>query len=110
MPIVLNSPYTPVVPSFDKIHLDSLVIALEKTEYAKAQIQARVRLYSQDPVSGIKTFSQEVREISIPDAEAWAISLAQQNDMRGLTAAGHIKEIVALLVATQTEFGNSIVS
>lgn len=110
MPITLASPYAPAVPSFDRVHLDALTVALEKTDYAKTQIQARVRLYSQDPVSGVKTFSQEVREINITDAEAWAIGLAQQSDMRGVTAAGYIKEIVALLISTQTEFGSSVVS
>lgn len=110
MPITLTTPYIPAVPQFDKVHLDCLTIALEKTDYAKTNIQARVRLYYQDPISNVKTFSQETREISIPDAEAWAIQLAGQGDMRGVTAAGYIKEIVALLVATQTEFGNSTVS
>lgn len=110
MPILLNSPYTPPVPTFDRVHLDSLVIALDKTDYAKTNIQARVRLYYQDPVTNVKTFSTETRDISIPDAELWAIGLAQQGDMRGVSAAGYIKEIVALLVATQTDLGASTVS
>jgi len=110
MPITLNSPYIPNVPQFDKIHLDALTIALEKTNYAKTNIQARIRMYYQDPVTGAKTFSTETREISIPDAEAWAIELAGQADMRGIQAAGYIKEIVALLVSTQTDLGNTVVS
>lgn len=110
MPITLTTPYVPEVPQFDKIHLDCLTIALEKSEYAKTNIQARLRLYYQDPVSGVKTFSTETREISIPDAEAWAIGLAGQGDMRGITAAGYIKEIVALLAGTQTDLGTSTVS
>lgn len=110
MPITLTVPYVPSVPTFNKVHLDALSIALEKTDYAKTNIQARVRLYYQDPVTNVKTFSTETQEVSIPDAEAWAVSLAQQGDMRGVNAAGYIKEIVALLVATQTTLGASTVS
>lgn len=110
MPILLNTPYVTPVPTFDRVHLDSLVIALDKTDYAKTSIQARVRLYHQDPITGIKSFSTETRDVSIADAELWAIGLAQTGDMRGVTAAGYIKEIVALLVATQTDLGTSTVS
>lgn len=110
MPVVLQTPVVPNAPSFDKIHLDALTIALEKTNYAKTTIQARVRLYYQDPVTGNKTFSSETREIAIDDAEAWAVALAGSNDLRGVQAAQYIKEIVALLVSTHTEFGSSTVS
>lgn len=110
MPITLQTPYVPAVPQYDKVHLDHLTITLEKTDYAKTQIQARMRLYYQDPVSGAKTFSTETREIYIPDAEAWAIQLAGSGDNRGLDAAGYIKEIVSLLTATQTNLGDSTIT
>lgn len=110
MPVVLNTPVVPQVPSFDKVHLDNLVITLEQTAYAKTNIQARVRLYSQDPTTGVKTFSMEPQDIFIEDAEAWAIGLYQQNDVRGLEAANKIKDILSLLVSTQTPWGASTVS
>jgi len=110
MPVVLNTPVIPAAPSFDRVHLDNLVITLEQTEYAKTNIQARVRLYYQDPVTGVKTFSAEPKEIFIEDAEAWAVGLYQQNDMRGVEAAAKIKDILALLVSTQTPWGATTVS
>jgi hypothetical protein len=108
MPIVLQNPYTPTVPTYDKIHLDHMTVSLEKTVYAKTQIVARVRPYYQDPVTGEKSFSPDHREIVIDDAEAWAVQKAQTTgDMRGIEAANHIKAIVALLVETSTDLGST---
>lgn len=106
MPVVLQNPYVPAVPSYDKIHLDHLTITLERTDYAKTQIQARVRPYYQD-AEGKKTFSPEAQEIFIDDADAWAAQLAGTGDMRGVTAGDHIKAIVGLLVDTRTDLGST---
>jgi hypothetical protein len=110
MPVVLQTPYTPTVPTYDKIHLDHLTIVLEKTNYSKTSIQARVRPYYQDPVTMEKLFSPDSHEIYIDDADAWAYGLATNGDMRGAEAGGHIKAIVALLVETQTTLGTAIVA
>ena len=107
MPVVLQTPYTPSVPTYDKVHMDHLTITLERTEYAKTRIQARVRPYYQDPVTGKKSFSPEHTEIAIDDAEQWIIGLAQQGDLRGVEAEVHIKSILALLVETCTSLGNA---
>jgi hypothetical protein len=106
MPIVLQNPYVPSVPAYDKIHLDHLTIVLEKTNYSKTSIQARIRPYFQDPETGEKSFCPDSKEIYIDDAEAWAIEKAQTTgDMRGVQAGDLIKQIVALLVETQTDLG-----
>lgn len=110
MPIILDTPFVPPAPSYDKIHLDHLTITLERTNYAKTQIQARVRLYYQDPDTGDKTFSPDTRDISITDGEQWMMSLAIQGDMRGIEVANAIKQLVALLVATETDLGNASIS
>ena len=109
MPVILNTPYVPEVPQYDKIHLDHLTITLEKTDYAKTQIQARVRMYYQGQ-DGVKHFSSESKEIFINDAAAWVTQLAMQGDMRGVEADNHIKAIVALLVETQTTLGSTLVA
>lgn len=105
MPIVLQTPYVPSVPTYDKVHLDHLTITLERTVYAKAQIQARIRMYYQDPVTLEKHFSPDSKDIVIGDAEQFAVSLFQNGDTRGIEAMEHVKAIVAFLVETQTEFG-----
>lgn len=110
MPIILETPYTPASPEYNKIHLDHLTITIEKTDYARTQIQARVRPYIQDPITGVKTFSSAATEIVIDDAEAWATELAMAGDMRGAEAANYIKLIVSLLVETKTTFGSTSVS
>lgn len=107
MPVVLQNPYVPAVPTYDKIHLDHITITLEKTQYAKAQIQARVRPYYQDPDTGEKSFSPDAQTIVIDDAEAFAIELAGQGDMRGVDAMNNIKAIVAFLVETKTSLGST---
>jgi hypothetical protein len=109
MAIVLENPFTPPTPVYDKVHLDYLTITLEKTNYSKAQIQARVRLYATDPSTNEKTFSPETRDISIADCEAFAMSLAQSGDMRGASAMNNIKELVAFLVDTSTDLGKTTV-
>jgi hypothetical protein len=109
MPVVLTTPYTPTVPTYDKIHLDHITIVLEKNNYAKTSIQARVRPYYQDPNTGEKTFSPDATEIYIDDAVQWAVNLAQVSDMRGIEAEGHIKAIVALLVETETSLGGTTI-
>lgn len=106
MPVVLETPYTPPAPDYDKIHLESLLVLLEQTDYAKTQIQARIRPYYQDE-TGHKVFSPESRDILVEDAEKWVTELAQQGDMRGVEAGNHIKSIVALLVATKTDLGTA---
>lgn len=106
MPIVLQTPVVPAVPSFDKIHLDFFTITLERTNYARAVIQARVRLYYQDE-QGNKIFSTDTQDISIDDAEQFAIQLAQQGNMNGVSAMQHIKELVALLTVQCTTYGNA---
>ena len=110
MPVTLNTPYVPPAPTYDKIHLDHLTITLERTDYAKTQIQARVRMYYQDPNTGVKTFSPDTKEVSILDAEQWVTNLAVQGDMRGVQAADAIKQIVALLVAAATDLGDTTVT
>lgn len=110
MPVVLSTPVVPNVPSYDKVHLDSLSITLDRTDYAQTHIQARVRLYYQDPNTLVKTFSLDTYDIVIDDAEAWATALATGGDMRGVDAGTAIRQIVALLVATETTLGNSTVS
>lgn len=109
MPVLLTNPYVPEVPQYDKIHLDHLTITLEKTDYAKTQIQARIRMYFQGE-DGVKHFSSESKEIFIDDAQAWVVQLAMQGDMRGVEADNHIKAIVALLVETQTNLGSTSVA
>ncbi len=104
MPVVLQTPHVPNAPAYDKVHLDHFTIVLEKTQYAKAQIQARVRLYYVDE-NGVKVFSDETKEISISDAEAWVLELDSQGNGRGVEAMEHIKAIVALLVETCTPYG-----
>ena len=107
MPVVLSAPYVPTVPTYDRIHLDHMTIVLEKTNYAKTSIQARIRPYYQNE-AGEKTFCPDSKEIYIDDAEAWAIQKAQSTgDMRGVEAANHIKAIVSLLVETQTDLGDT---
>jgi hypothetical protein len=106
MPVILNTPYVPTVPQYDKVHLDHLTIMLEKTDYAKTQIQARVRMYYQGE-DGVKHFSSEHREIFIDDATSWVTQLAMGGDMRGVEADNHIKAIVALLVETMTDLGET---
>ena len=110
MPVLLTTPFVPPAPSYDKVHLDHLTVTLERTTYAKTQIQARVRLYYQDPVTGDKTFAPDTRDVSILDGEQWATALAMQGDMRCVEAANAIKQIVALLVATETDLGNTTTS
>ena len=108
MPVILQTPYTPNVPTYDKIHLDHLTVSLEKTNYAKTQIVARLRPYYQDPVTNEKTFSPDTKDVVIEDAEAWAIAMAQTSgDMRGVEAGNHITSIVALLVETSTNLGTT---
>ncbi len=109
MPVILTTPYVPTVPQYDKVHLDHLTITLEKTDYAKTQIQARVRMYYQGE-DGVKHFCPEHKEIVIDDAQAWVMQLAMQGDMRGVEADTHIKSIVALLVETQTNLGGTSVA
>jgi hypothetical protein len=109
MPVSLNTLYVPEVPSYDKVHLDHLTITLEKTDYAKTQIQARVRMYYQDNL-GRKFFSSEHRDIFIEDAEVWITTLNENGDTRGLEAEAHIKGIVSLLVETQTTLGETTIS
>lgn len=104
MPVVLQTPHVPNVPVYDKVHLDHFTIVLEKTQYAKAQIQARIRLYYVDE-NGVKIFSDDAREINITDAEAWVLDLHSQGNERGVEAMEHIKAIVALLVETCTPYG-----
>lgn len=110
MPVLLTNPYVPPSPSYDKVHLDHMTITLERTNYAKTQIQARVRLYYQDPTTGEKTFSPDTRDVVIDDGEQWATALAMQGDMRGAEAANAIRQIVALLVSTSTGLGNATTS
>jgi hypothetical protein len=109
MPVILNTPYVPSVPQYDKVHLDHLTIMLEKTDYAKTQIQARVRMYYQGE-DGVKHYSTEHKEIFIDDAGAWVMQLAMGGDMRGVEADNHIKAIVALLVETMTNLGTTTVA
>jgi hypothetical protein len=109
MPVILNTPYVPSVPQYDKVHLDHLTIMLEKTDYAKTQIQARVRMYYQGE-DGVKHFCPEHKEIFIDDAGAWVLQLAGAGDMRGVEADNHIKAIVALLVETMTNLGTTTVA
>lgn len=108
MPVILNTPYVPTVPQYDKVHLDHLTITLEKTDYAKGQIQARVRMYHQGE-DGIKHYSSDHKEIFIDDAAVWVTQLAMEGDMRGVEADNHIKAIVALLVETNTNLGTTTV-
>jgi hypothetical protein len=106
MPVILETPFSPPVPTYDRIHLDHLTLTIEKSSYAKAQIQARVRMYYQHPETNEKFFSQDYKEIFIGDAEAFAMNLAQVGDMRGISAMNNIAELVGILVETQTNLGN----
>lgn len=106
MPVVLENPYTPPTTAYDKIHLESLFVLLEATDYARTQIQARIRPYYRD-AEGHKVFSPESRDILVDDAEKWITELAQHGDLRGVEAGNHIKSIVALLVATKTDLGTA---
>ena len=108
MSIDLIVPYVQKVPQFDKIHLDFLSIVIEPTEYAKATISGRVRLYSIN-AQNQKVFSQETWDINVPDAEKFATELAIIGDMRGVTADQHIKSLIALLIETTTSLGNATV-
>lgn len=110
MPVNLTTPIVPSVPSYDKVHMDNLVISIEKTDYGKITLQARIRLYYQDSITGIKTFSDDFKEIYIEDTQVWITEKAAQGDMRGVEAATKIKEILSLIVATQTNWGNSTIS
>lgn len=108
MPVILTTPFVPTAPVYDKVHLDHMTVTLEKTDYAKTQIQARIRLYKQDPETGVKTFSTETHDIFIEDAVVWATDKAMQNgDMRGIDAGNHITSIVALLVEICTNLGGA---
>lgn len=107
MPVILNSPYVPPAPAYDKIHLDSFTLTRQRTDYSLTQIQARIRLYYQDPATGKKYFSPDTRDIVIDDAEAWIVQLGQAGDLRGIAAEEHIKNIVALLVETKTDLGTA---
>lgn len=107
MPVILNSPYVPPTPTYDKIHLDHFTLTRERTDYSKTQIQARIRLYYQDPTTGKKHFSPDTRDIVVEDAEAWVLQLGQAGDLRGIASEEHIKNIVALLVETKTDLGSA---
>lgn len=109
MPVMLNIPVTPPAPVYDKVHMDNLVITSQQTDYAKTSVSARIRLYYQDPVTGIKTFSPEAQDIQIDDAEQWATQLAMQGNMGGVSAAQKIKDILALIVNTCTTYGATTV-
>lgn len=104
MPVTLQTPYTPPAPNFDKVHLEHLVISLEKTNYAKTQISARFCLYALDENNN-KIFSDEKWEIFIEDAAAFMLDLAQNGDMRGVQADESIRQLVAFLVETKTNLG-----
>lgn len=109
MSIDLNTPFVPQVPQFDKIHLDFLNIVIEPTDYAKATISGRVRLYSIN-AQNQKVFSQETWDINVADAEKYATELAILGDMRGISAIQQITSLVSLLVDTTTTLGNTTVS
>jgi hypothetical protein len=109
MPVILNTPIIPAVPEYDKVHLEHLIVTLEKTNYAKTQITAKLRPYYQDS-NGNKIFSTDAVDILIEDAEQWITQLALQGDMRGVEANDHIKAIVAFLVETKTNFGTTTIS
>jgi hypothetical protein len=110
MPIILTNPFVPPAPNYDKVHLDHLTIVQEKTTASKATVQARVRLYHQD-ANGEKHFAPETRDIAIDDAESFALTLLYaQGDTRGAQAMEHVKALVALLVETGTDLGQTVVS
>lgn len=110
MPVSLVIPVVPTAPSYDKIHMDNMVFSAEQTDYAKVSVQARIRLYYEDPITKAKSFSPDAKDIFIEDAQAWATQLAMAGDMRGVDAANYIKLMVSLLAATQTPWGSSTVS
>jgi hypothetical protein len=109
MPVILNTPVERPVPTYDKVHMDSLIISIERTDYAKAALKMRLRLYT-GADGGTKEFDTAYKDIEIPDVEKWVMDHIQNGDMRGAAAMQNIKEIVALMVETESPWGNAVVS
>jgi hypothetical protein len=109
MPVTLVTPIVAIVPAFDKVHLENLTISSEQTTYAKVTLVARIRPYLID-ANGDKIFSTEFKDITVLDAEKWAIDAAVTGDMRGVQATSNIKTLMALLVETHTPYGATVVS
>lgn len=109
MPVSLEVPVTPTIPVFDKVHMEGLNISIECTDAAKSALKMRLRLYSAD-ANGVKTFDTNFYDVEIPDVEAWVVSHVAAGDTRGAQAMQHIKEIVALIVETESPWGNAVVS
>lgn len=108
MPVILITPVAPPAPVFTAVHLESLIISLERTEYANAAIKARLRLYCQD-AQGKKTFDEKFHDIEIADVEKWVTEKAMAGDLRGVAATTNIKEIVAFL-SEEVGLGEAVVS
>ena len=109
MPVSLVDPVKPTIPVFDKVHMEGLNISIECTDAAKSALKMRLRLYSVDG-KGVKTFDTEFHDVELADVEAWVMGRVANGDTRGAQAMQHIKEIVALIVETESPWGNAVVS
>jgi hypothetical protein len=105
MAVNLQTPY-----KLDKVHLDYLYIDIEQTNEARTVIKARLRLYSQDPVTHVKVFGIESWDINIPHVAEFVTALAMQGDMRGVAANDHVAALVALLAETGTPLGSTTIA
>ena len=109
MAVTLVVPFQPEVPVFNMVHMENLTISIEQNNYAKSALIARLRLYYID-ANGDKVFDKAFTDVSIPDAQKWAVDAALLGDMRGVQAANNITALLALIVETQTGYGSAVVS
>jgi hypothetical protein len=108
MPVLLVTPVAPPAPVFTGVHLESLMVSLERTEYANAALKARLRLYYLDG-KGCKVFDEKFYDVELQDVEKWVTEKAMAGDMRGVAAMTNIKEIVAFLTE-EAGLGAAVVS